>query len=221
MYRALIAVASLVVSGAACADSRLALEPGFSVAGQSDEQLTASWWQWAYAQPGARNPVVDQTGTHCGVGQSGPVWFLAGGFGSARIKRRCVVPASKILFFPLVNMVYFPEQEGDGSRCHDAIRNAAYNNERAIDLFVEVDGVEVKGLERHRIRSRTCFNILARVDPARQPYNAYPSASDGFWMALQPLSQGRHNIKFGGRYNQRSSSYGNMVQDIEYEIIVN
>ena len=45
------------------------------------EQLTAQWWQWAFSIPFAQNPVVDQTGGSCMIGQRGSVWFLAGNLG--------------------------------------------------------------------------------------------------------------------------------------------
>ncbi len=47
-----------------------------------------------------------------------------------------------------------------------------------------------------------------------------PSATDGFWLLLNPLPPGRHTLKFGGRYNHESTDYGRMVQDIEYVLNV-
>jgi len=94
---------------------------------------------------------------------------------------------------------------------------AALNNQTAVDLFVELDGVPVDDVRPYRASTKQCFNILQRV-PKDVPgvYNAYPSASDGYWIGLRPLTPGRHVLKFGGRYNQRSSNYGDMIQDIEY-----
>ena len=38
--------------------------------------LTARWWQWAFSIPTAQNPLVDQSGGNCMVGQRGSIWFL-------------------------------------------------------------------------------------------------------------------------------------------------
>ncbi len=51
------------------------------------------------------NPVEDNTGKFCGLGQSGPVWFLAGTFGGT-VERTCTIPAGKALFYPLVNSIW-------------------------------------------------------------------------------------------------------------------
>jgi len=51
------------------------------------------------------NPLLDQTGANAAIGQSGPVWFLAGTTGGTA-ERAITVPAGKSLFFPLVNNVW-------------------------------------------------------------------------------------------------------------------
>ena len=65
-------------------------------------ELAAQWWQWTKSAPAPVNPVRDLSGEHCAVGQTGSVWFLAGGYGSSKIRRRCTVPADQALFFPVI-----------------------------------------------------------------------------------------------------------------------
>src|SRR4051812_12500754 len=77
------------------------------------------WWQWAYSTPDEINPVRDITGENCHQGQSGDVWFLAGGFGSSTIKRKCEIPANKYIFFPVINMAYYKPNGGTLS-CEEA-----------------------------------------------------------------------------------------------------
>ena len=43
-------------------------------------EWSAKWFKWAWEPPPASSPVLDTTGSNCAVGQSGPVWFLAGTF---------------------------------------------------------------------------------------------------------------------------------------------
>jgi len=208
-----------VLSTAALAQEPFA-PPGTALGGQSPEQLSASWWQWAMAAPQDRNPVRDRAGTHCAVGQRGEAWFLAGGFGSSKIRRTCTVPAGKRLFFPVINMVYWPAQEGTGYTCEQARRSAALNNDNAIELFVELDGKSLPDPKRYRVTTAKCFDIYARARERAPAPDGFPSASDGYWVLLDPLPPGKHELKFGGRYNRESGAYGRMVQDIEYELEV-
>lgn len=194
--------------------------PGTSLGRQSPEQLTAEWWQWALSVPQELSPVRDRTGAHCAVGQRGDAWFLAGGYGSSRIRRTCTVPQGKTLFFPVINMVFWPAQEGNGYTCDHARRSAALNNDSAIELFVELDGAALPDPKRYRVTTTQCFDVFARARESVPAPNAFPSASDGYWVMLNPLPAGKHVLKFGGRYNRESGAFGKMVQDIEYELTV-
>lgn len=221
MFRpALALLLAIITFPLAAIASDLAYPPGVPFKGRSMAELTNNWWQWAMSIPDEINPVRDLSGSNCGLGQSGEVWFLAGGFGSSKIRRLCSVPEGKFLFFPLINMVYWPRSDNLSYTCDQAKASAALNNETGLDLFVEIDGVAVDGLKQYRVASEKCFNVFARIPQNQRPYNAYPAASDGFWLLLKPLQKGRHNLKFGGKYNRNSPAYGRMVQDIEYELIV-
>jgi hypothetical protein len=74
--------------------------------GLSYQQWSAKWWQWADSIPFSMNPLFDTTGVDCAVNQSRsePVWFLAGtsGFNATRT---CIVPAGKMIFFPIINLL--------------------------------------------------------------------------------------------------------------------
>jgi hypothetical protein len=194
--------------------------PGFVLDGKSAADLSEAWWKWAMSSPAEVNPVRDMSGDHCAVGQEGRVWFLAGGFGSSKISRACTIPFGKYVFFPAVNMAYWPPEEDSDLSCERAKDRAAVNNDTAIELFVEVDGVSVRNPRSHRARTEKCFDIYERIPKPDKPYRAYPSASDGFWFLLAPLKRGAHTIKFGGRYVEPNSAFGRMVQDIEYRILV-
>ena len=221
MHRTLLAIGLMSIAGLSyTAEAATPLRPESTLDGHSAAALSASWWKWAKSSPDEINPVRDISGAHCGVGQQGKIWFLAGGFGSAKIRRNCAIPSGKSIFFPIINMVYYPQEQNNGVTCEDAQEAAALNNDKAVDLFVEVDGTEVKNLARFRARTEKCFNIFERVPKKYRPYNTYPSASDGYWIGLKPLTKGTHTLKFGGRYNNTTSDYGRMVQDIEYEISV-
>lgn len=198
-------------------DSLQPLPPGFKIGGLSASELSIKWWKWAMSSSDDSNPVRDLTGKNCATQQSGNVWFLAGGFGSSKIKRSCVMPSGKIIFFPIINMLYYQKFGEEAYSCAEAKEDAALNNDTAIDLYAEINGVAVAEPKRYRAATQKCFNVF---ENRPNSYNAYPSASDGYWIAVGPFKKGKYNIKFGGRYNNSTTDYGRGIQDIEYELIV-
>lgn len=211
----------LVCAGASAGKVDPALPPGSGADGRTPEQLSIAWWQWAIASPPEINPVRDMTGRHCAVGQDGNVWFLAGGFGTSKIRRSCTIPYGKYLFFPVVNMVYWPRKPNNGYTCEQAQQSAALNNDNALELFVEIDGAApAEDPRQYRVRTKECFDIYGHIPRKLSPYRAYPSASDGYWLLLHPMPKGKHSLKFGGRYNAPGQPNGRMVQDIEYDLLV-
>ena len=221
MFRIAVALAlSMVCNDISAEQGGAVLPPGSKADDRSVEALSIAWWQWAMSAPDEVNPVRDLTGANCDLGQQGKVWFLAGGFGSSKIRRKCTVPAGRYLFFPIISMAYWPSREQLNVTCEASKAAAAVANDSALDLFAEIDGVSLQDPKRYRAKTSSCFDILERVPRELGPYRAYPSASDGYWVLLAPLTKGTHTIKFGGRYKVSGNAYGRMVQDIEYEIEV-
>jgi hypothetical protein len=179
------------------------------VAGVSQPELTKRWWQWAGSFEGSESPVSDRTGARCKAGQEGPIWFLAGVFGSDPAQRLCHVPSGKFLFFPVINYIVMPTSQGSLS-CSEAIKSAREITDAPSKLFAELDGKSIEGLAQHRVASPACFNVGEKA--AGQPMIS-PSASNGYWLALPPLAKGRHKLHFGGALPE-------LQQDMTYTLIV-
>lgn len=178
------------------------------VAGHSQAEWSQLWWQWAASFEDHESPVADQTGELCGARQSGPVWFLAGTYGTRRTIRLCKVPRGKHLFFPLINYVVSRPLEREVS-CQHVMHSAARLTDEVSALILEVDGKRIEGLEAHRQPTK-CFNIAERSRPKQF---IFPSAANGYYVMLKPLSPGTHVINFGG-------ALPNMLQAVTYTIVV-
>src|SRR5215831_17578658 len=76
----LLVVAMIPVAHADPAPKVLPLDS--SPYGNTYGEWSARWWQWLMSIPSDKNPNLDPTGAHCAEGQIGPVWFLAGTFGT-------------------------------------------------------------------------------------------------------------------------------------------
>ena len=99
-------------------------------------------------------------------------------------------------------MVYWPTRDATKFTCEKAKSLAALNKDTAVDLFAEIKGEAIDDLKQYRLGSIQCFGVFACVPSFLGPYKAFPPATDGYWLLVNPLPQGRHVIKFGGKYNR-------------------
>lgn len=180
--------------------------------GMTYGQWAGAWWQWAYGIPVPTNPLFDETGDNCGVGQQGPVWFLAGVFNTSgtAVRDNCVVPAGRALFIPILN-AECSNVEGNGATA-DLLQACAQGIlDGAASLALEVDGRPVQNLEAFRAHSGGVGlelpddNLLqlfgydapaGHCMPGSGVCVPYLSVADGFHVMLAPLPVGSHTIHF-------------------------
>jgi hypothetical protein len=190
-----------------------------SIAGKSLDQYANTWWQWTQTMSDRSSPVRNSTGEFCGVNQKGNVWFLAGGYGTSKIKRHCIIPYGKHIFFPIINMAYWPEQNVSKT-CDEVKQEAALNNGELYFVYAELDAQSIPNVRNNRIKSKECFDLHALLAKTQATEKVYPSATDGYWLMLRPLAKGVHTLKFNAQYHHDNSVHGHMMQDIEYKIEV-
>jgi hypothetical protein len=181
-------------------------------------ESTSIWWRWLISIPLSESPAADTTGQNCAKNQTGPVWFLAGTFqGSA--ERTCEIPAGKGILFPVFNaecsFAEYPNLKTDSelSQCaKEAIDGVTF-------VQASIDGVEIQNLSR--IQS-PAFNVTfpgqnifgVQAGPTR-------SVSDGFWIFLQPMSPGKHEINFkGALIDYTTTGIATITNDVTYHLNV-
>ena len=189
LTRTLAAALLLAATLPALAQSTAPLAPAKAIAGASQEEWSKRWWRWALSFDDDESPVADRDGRFCSLGQSGPVWFLAGTYGTARTIRSCRVPAGKTLFFPLINYVTLQPEDEDES-CASLKRRAARLTASPAALVLEVNGKRFNGLAAHRLATQRCFRVFEDDDTL--------AAGNGYYVALGPLKPGRYTLNFGG-----------------------
>ncbi|MFN8473234.1 MAG: hypothetical protein U0822_13685 [Anaerolineae bacterium] len=171
------------------------------------------WWQWLVAIPAAANPSLDvpgdTTGTKCGKSQSGPVWFLAGIFGTGTATRNCTMPSGKAIFIPVANAIYIWSPPDDPhNRNFLWVLQQARGFYTPQSLSASIDGDPVRNLSNYYVESAPPgFNVdlsnpgnIFDVVIAKDDTN--PSAQVGTYLMLAPLSVGTHTLRiyadFGG-----------------------
>lgn len=181
----------------------------------------AAWWQWALTFPPDNSPLFDETGEKAGLGQSGPVYFLAGAFAPGPHTRTITVPKGKALYFPILNF------EWDNLFCLDPNTELTVLEMRALiaghidsatDMFCRVDNRPVRQIKKNFRVVTPAMNLVAVAnslcgdEPAG---SSIPAVGDGYYVMLEPLSVGTHTVHFGGTLPDLGFSL-----DITYNITV-
>jgi hypothetical protein len=205
-------------------------------------QLAAQFVQWQLSLPDDVNPVRDETGALCMVGQQGPVWFLVGLFlGGSPVTRSCTVPEGTTLFFPIINgfafntpncgqtgdlnsvkqlkQFYFDFLTGFVNKTHGL---SATVNSRAV-AFQRVESVPFPVA----YPPGGIFGPQACGNGPLAPGIYSPGLTDGFWVKLENLkaSSTPYKIHFQGESvlppgNCAGNDVCPVVQDITYNLTV-
>ena len=210
---------SLATVAAIAAHDRPAvvLDAGQSVDGVSQSAYVERWWQWAMRLPDGVRAYQDPSGAQCGMNQSGPVWFLAGTEGTMRVDRRCEIPAGHYVFFPVIDLIAH-SKPGKALDCRTAQAQARQRNDRLADAQVTLDGRPIPHIEAHRLHPPACFDAFAKAKYMEHPEAYGPAAADGYWLMLNPLSEGEHHLVVHARYG--GADQDGLAQDFEYELKV-
>ena len=205
---ALVAPSTMLADGGIGTQTKVYPPDGVAF-GKTYGELTGAWWDWAVNQPPDMNPILDETGAFCHVGQDEDygqgrrIFFLAGNFGGTTV-RACSVPAGKALFFPIVNGLWIaPEECATADECRTIV-NDFLGFPAAIACTI--DGVPVEDIRAYRAQSPpggSPFHIragglLESLAPDFYVPRGYTTGSvaHGYW-PLVKLGEGReHVIRF-------------------------
>jgi hypothetical protein len=137
---------------------------------------------------------------------------------SGKVERTCTIPTGKAILFPVQSGEC---DYGDPTVKTDSdLRQCTIEGNDYAVIGATVDGVRLKDLEQYRIQS-DFFNITI---PADNIYDVnagtFKAMSEGFFVFLEPLSPGRHDIHFTTNVlNPVKPSYNHAI-DTTYHLIV-
>jgi hypothetical protein len=205
--------------------------PHSTVNGLTMGEWTARWWQWAASFPVDHTPTLDPTGELAGLGQQGPVFYLAGTtlFNSDPFVRNITVPSGKKLFAPLLNLIWVqlpgdPPWPTGRAIMDEVLRPATTSTPGTVSLGATLDGQPIGGdLFAHREVDPYVDGFSVTM-PANNifgvaPGTYSPAGADGYWLMIGPLSVGQHQFKFQANNNSPLVG-GTWSQDITYNIRV-
>jgi hypothetical protein len=166
-------------------------------------ELTKAWWQWVSPYPRDENPLADTTGEDCSKGNQGDIFFLAGSEGG-KVERDCTVSEGQAILIPIVTLLCFSDegqtQESLLAQCTEII-----NQQKNLELII--DGNKVRNLESYRVTNPSFFTVHFPENNIFEPTPAgdYPAVADGYWVLIQGLSAGEHDITVVGKLHGQTS----------------
>lgn len=205
--------------------------PDASPYGTSMERWGELAWRWIYRQPAATNPLLDQTGADCAVGQDGPVWFLPSVIPGGPVfqgERSCTIPHNRALLVQtssFLNDYPCPDpsfQPAPGQSLYDFLIGPA---EAFIDtvyfLEVTIDGVAQQDMLRYRFTSKDLFQIkgdlsLRTTLDGCVTGGQQPAVADGYQFMVKPLDRGEHILV----WHQKDSFGGTGDTTLTYHLTV-
>jgi hypothetical protein len=185
-------------------------------------EWSAEWWKWLDSIPEDRNPAADTTGAFCAENQnaSGPVWYLAGTWGSKE-ERSCTIPFGKGLLLSPIEILCSPA-DTPGIRTEEDMRKCAKEDQDKVNLVrVTVDGMDIPNMTEYRFQS-PLFNLtLPENNALGVPAQENQGVSDGYFVMLKPLSRGEHEIRSVGSLTEVTvQGTQNFASDVTYHITV-
>ena len=162
--------------------------------GKSYGEWSFEWWQWFSSIPSGSNPGEDTTGKSCALSQNDSnMWFLTLTFGFDKATRTCTIPAQRAIFVPILSSICDKSEYPELKTKDDLLKCAQQFNEGIQrDLFLEVDGKQIKSLENYRASSPLTNITWPEHNVFGGPIGSFESVADGFYVILDPLPPGEH-----------------------------
>ncbi|RDS80374.1 hypothetical protein [Dyella psychrodurans] len=163
--------------------------------------------QWIYQEPYSQNPYFDPTGEYCGVGQSGPVWYVAPIFAPTpgSYTRSCTIPHDKSILFqvgwvadtwPCPDPTFGP---APGQSLYDFLYTNSETYFSNVTVSVTLDGKPIHdAVDYHYISDslnaiKGDLSLQANFDPCITG-NYQEIVTNGWFLMFKPLSPGVHTI---------------------------
>jgi hypothetical protein len=219
-----VGIIPFAISAAASSNSLNIFPPGAKPYGLSYPELIKNWWTWVFEIPAKDNPINDETGEKCSIGQpkNNSVFYLANNNGGAS-ERTCKVPVGKGLLIPVMQ-VAISEAELPGASDEELAEAAKKDQDSVNSLYLKIDDKEYKYENLTKYRTDTepfTVNIPPKAAYGIERPGPSKAVADGYYIITEPLAKGNHTIYFKSSLicSEPDCAEPNFVQDIKYNII--
>jgi hypothetical protein len=159
--------------------------------------------------PADENPLTDTTGEDCSQGDFGDIFFLVGTLGG-KVERECTITEGQDILIPIDNTICIKTDPADTRESLLAICTDITDQTK--NLKLRIDGKYVRNLESYRVTNSEFFTIEAVENNIFQPFGlapgSYDAVADGYWVLIEGLSAGEHDITVVGKEHGHTSALG-------------
>jgi hypothetical protein len=183
-------------------------------------QWSEKWWQWMISIPQSQNPLNDDTGKNCGVGQNNSnVWFMTG-TGSGTVVRSCTVPSSKaILIQPAETECSYAEYPS--LKAESELRSCAIEGDKVSSIHVSIDGKNLQNPQNYIVQTPLFDVSIPKDNIFAAPAGPSKAVSHAYVIFLEPLKAGKHDIHFDQvTLGSPETGTGNFAYDVTYHLTV-
>ena len=194
--------------------------------GSSYSEWEAAFWKWALELPLKGHPFNDDAPNYdFSAHQSGRVWFWSAP--EEVFTRTATMPEGVAIFLTTLDVecssLEAPPFHGD---TEDQQRMCAeFWADHIEDVFVIIDGVEVKNVADYRVAGEQITFTAPTPWVFGDVGGTGTSVGDGYYFMIKPLKPGHHTIEYGGRFHFQAGELGNpepfdLVKDVTIQLTV-
>ena len=174
--------------------------------------LLNEWWQWALSIPSSVNPILDNSGKSCSIGQRGNLWLLAGNAGG-RTVRDCTLPMGSRALIPVHNTFCFADGQFTEGQCLEAVV-ADWNSFTVAEATL--DGVPQVLIDQPGVPGESAFTFTV---PRNGIFGLRPglyraTISAGRWAIVDLAQPGVHTLRV------RALNTAGFAVDVTYRLSV-
>jgi hypothetical protein len=176
------------------------------------------WWQWNMGMSKAEHPRDNYSAEKCTTNQNGSVWFLPDIL-TGKEERTCTIPAGKAILVPLLT-----------GNCHNdgvpqpmndqELRTCAMSGNEYGVISATLDGKTLKDLQNYRTQTPYYSITVPQDNIFDNKPGKYRSISDGFFVFLEPLAPGKHDLRLSTSVSNPVDSQYNYAAESLYHLLI-
>ena len=199
--------------------------PGGEPYGLSYTKHIENYWNWTLGIPAKDNPVNDQTGEKCAIGQSNTnssVFYLTFNNGGVS-ERTCEVPAGKALLIPVME-VEFSQKDRPDATIEDLKLAAKTDQDSVNSMYLKIGDREYNLEDLRKYRTATDgFDVNYADNGIFGIREGGPTkaVADGYYIMTDPLPKGNYTVNWKSSLSclDPGCAEPNFAMDIKYNII--